>query len=497
MSHHHARPRQPIQIESTDQGPRVGPYIFGRTLGTGSTGKVKLAKNLVTEEIVAIKIVRKDYLENKPSLKKKMKREISVLKLLSHPNLMSLIDVIEIDTHLFLVMEFVDGLELFEYLVRRGALPVPEALAFFQQIICGLEYCHNRLICHRDLKPENLLLDRHYNIKIADFGMTSLNPPGRLLETSCGSPHYCDPMVVSGEKYDGLKADIWSCGVILYAMVTGRLPFDDDNIQRLLQKVQLGHYHLPSDLPDELRDLIKSMLTIDPSKRITLEQIKEHNWFNSIPPRNYREDTFVAPRDPISNPDKFILGSLTDLGWGDVEAIRAELAKDGPSMEKVFYKQLERHPMFKYQEEFEDGAPEARRDDSSAPQQDTSAQKTEAASASNANQTETLQEQLAAVKVSNGGESHGDTGTPTQDAGEATGETRQGAHLVRQSSIARVGPDGQPHESDVAKGAEEAIQSASGGQPKSWFDSVRNYLTGNPEGERAESGGDVAQDEAP
>jgi serine/threonine protein kinase len=148
---------QPVNVIRTSQGPQVGPYIFGKTLGTGSTGKVKLAKNLETGEVVAIKIVRKDFLERKPSLKKKMRREISVLKMLSHPNVMSLIDVFEIETHLFLVMEFVDGLELFEYLVRRGALPPDEARAFFQQIICGLEYCHRRLICHRDLKPENLV----------------------------------------------------------------------------------------------------------------------------------------------------------------------------------------------------------------------------------------------------------------------------------------------------------------------------------------------------
>lgn len=148
---------QPVSVIKTPQGPLVGPYIFGKTLGTGSTGKVKLAKNLETGEVVAIKIVRKDFLERKPSLKKKMRREISVLKLLSHPNVMGLIDVFEIETHLFLVMEFVDGVELFEYLVRRGALPPLEALDFFHQIICGIEYCHRRLICHRDLKPENLV----------------------------------------------------------------------------------------------------------------------------------------------------------------------------------------------------------------------------------------------------------------------------------------------------------------------------------------------------
>ncbi|CDF32379.1 Serine/threonine protein kinase [Chondrus crispus] len=498
--------RQPIQLVTTDQGPRVGPYIFGKTLGTGSTGKVKLAKNLETDEIVAIKIVRKDFLENKPSLKKKMRREISVLKVLKHPNLMSLIDVFEIETHLFLVMEFVDGLELFEYLVRRGALPLTEALTFFQQIICGLEYCHNRLICHRDLKPENLLLDRHYNIKIADFGMTSLNRPGKLLETSCGSPHYCDPMVVSGEKYDGLKADIWSCGVILYAMVTGRLPFDDDNIQRLLQKVQAGQYHLPSELPKDLRDLIRAMLTVDPDKRITLAGIKEHPWFKSIIPRNWVEDKFVPPSEPMLNPDKFIVRSLMDLGWGDAAFINEELAKPGPSMEKVFYSQLQGHPMF-HRSTITGPTPTDPIPEQvfpTLPKEPTPPQSTSSGTSegSSSEASETLQQQMAAVSVADGGRTPATEGDGPQQDGTAdalavptsaqgtasapTGPERssQGdgsaagmgaGSLVRQSELMRLQEGGGKGE-DV----DEVIQNAAGNQ-KSWFDSVKNYLTGQQE----------------
>eukprot|EP00178_Gracilaria_changii_P025351 TRINITY_DN78132_c0_g1_i1.p1 TRINITY_DN78132_c0_g1~~TRINITY_DN78132_c0_g1_i1.p1 ORF type:complete len:482 (+),score=87.97 TRINITY_DN78132_c0_g1_i1:1163-2608(+) len=455
-SRHSSRSRHPIQIVSTDQGPRVGPYIFGKTLGTGSTGKVKLAKNTDTDEIVAIKIVRKDYLENKPSLKKKMRREISVLKVLHHPNLMSLIDVFEIETHLFLVMEFVDGLELFEYLVRRGALQIPEALNFFQQIICGLEYCHRRLICHRDLKPENLLLDRNFVIKIADFGMTSLSPPDSLLETSCGSPHYCDPMVVSGDKYDGLKADIWSCGVILYAMVTGRLPFDDDNIQRLLQKVQAGQYHLPSNLPPDLRDLIKSMLTVAPEERITLEGIKQHPWFTSIPPRHYVEDNFVPPSEPILDPDPMILRSLIDLGWGDAQLIRTELARPGPSMEKAFYEQLEKHPMF-HRSTLEPPSP--------PPENEETNPIPSSEPPTKADEDKELEERLARVSV--------------QD-----GERKEG-QLVRQSSFRQGAENGAQAEENDAK-AEEALQNVNSTHHKSWFDSVRNYLTGQAEGEKSE-----------
>lgn len=499
---HVAPSRHPIQLVTTDQGPRVGPYIFGKTLGTGSTGKVKLAKNLETDEIVAIKIVRKDFLENKPSLKKKMRREISVLKVLKHPNLMSLIDVFEIETHLFLVMEFVDGLELFEYLVRRGALPLTEALTFFQQIICGLEYCHNRLICHRDLKPENLLLDRHYNIKIADFGMTSLNRPGKLLETSCGSPHYCDPMVVSGDKYDGLKADIWSCGVILYAMVTGRLPFDDDNIQRLLQKVQAGQYHLPSELPKDLRDLIRAMLTVDPDERITLTEIKEHPWFKSIIPRNWVEDNFVPPSDPILNPDKFIVRSLMDLGWGDAAWITEELAKPGPTMEKVFYTQLQGHPMF-HRSTITGPTPTDPIPEQVFPPQNTdpippssNSSGTSENSSSDAAEA-ALQQKMAAVSVrdrdvedenkggmsahiENNGSSEktAESTTSTSDkssAGDGSSTGKGEGSLVRQSSLMRI-QQGDAPGPRKGEDVDEAIQNTTGSQ-KSWFDSVKNYLT--------------------
>lgn len=500
------------QLQTTSQGPRVGPYVFGRTLGTGSSSKVKLARNTDTGEIVAIKIVRKDFLDKKPSLKVKMRREISVLKLLSHPNLTSLIDVFEIHTHLFLVMEFVDGVELFDYLVHRGALRPEEALSFFQQIICGLDYCHKRLICHRDLKPENLLLDRNLNIKIADFGMTSLSRPGLFLDTSCGSPHYCDPMVVSGGKYDGLKADIWSCGVILYAMVTGRLPFDDDNIQHLLKKVQLGQYHMPNNLPADLKSLISGMLTLDPEQRITLEGIKAHPWFNSIPPKTKYVDNFVVPSESVPVPDNALVKSLVDLGWGDENQIREELSAPGGNILKVFYAQLERHPMsrrggFRRQAQSDPAAVAEPIDDApprkTAPTptvNHTQPQTTHAASTNGDASLPKLSAQPpsevtvplssltarltinsserdgkgekhvtpAASSVSNGvrGNGRGEIHTSQSAPGWTGG-------LVRQSSYARPAED----ESVADKDTEEALKNLSGEQP-SWFDSVRNYFAG-------------------
>jgi serine/threonine protein kinase len=418
--------------------------------------------------MVAIKIVRKDFLDSKPSLRRKMRREISVLKLLSHPNVMGLIDVFEIETHLFLVMEFVDGLELFEFLVRRGALPPGEALAFFHQIICGLEYCHRRLIVHRDLKPENLLLDRQLRLKIADFGMTSLNPPGSLLETSCGSPHYCDPMVVSGERYDGLKADIWSCGVILYAMVTGRLPFDDENLQRLLLKVQAGQFHLPSDLPDDLRDLIKKMLTVDPDERITLEGIKAHPWFNTFPPKHYPQDDFEASPEPIKNPDLNIVASLSDLGLGDRDTIVQLLYVDGASIEKVFYSQLMRHPLFinkigttTAQSAPQPGLSSTEPVPAPGPPPEAASTDTDAREAEPGTSIEAVVTQPGRT-VSSSASWHG----LAED-----GTTAKGA-LIRQSKIVRSATNASNNPEDD-KTVEEAIQS---GQEKSWFPALLDTL---------------------
>ncbi|KAF9293637.1 hypothetical protein BGZ88_005100 [Linnemannia elongata] len=248
----------------------VGPYLLGKTLGKGSSGCVKLARHRKTNEKVAVKIISKASLANKAAVHRGIEREIAIMKLINHPHVIRLYDVYETEKELFLVMEFVAGGELFEYLVNKGRLDESEALRFFQQIIVGLAFCHKRKICHRDLKPENLLLDDRMNVKIADFGMASLQKTGRLLETSCGSPHYASPEVVTGLKYDGSSSDIWSCGIILYALLTGHLPFDDENIRQLLSKVKAGKFYMPTDISPGARDLISRMLTVNPKRRITV-----------------------------------------------------------------------------------------------------------------------------------------------------------------------------------------------------------------------------------
>ncbi|OHT08413.1 CAMK family protein kinase [Tritrichomonas foetus] len=196
----------------------VGDYILGRTLGSGTTGKVKVAERKDTGEQVAIKIIKKSQFELKPDLQRKIRREIALMRLMDHPNLLQLKEVCESNRHLYIVLEFAAHGELFDYLVARRRLSEEVALNFFRQIIYGLEYLHVHAICHRDLKPENILLDEFDNIKIADFGFARWMR-ANIAETSCGSPHYAAPEVIKGIQYDGRCADVWSCGVILYALL--------------------------------------------------------------------------------------------------------------------------------------------------------------------------------------------------------------------------------------------------------------------------------------
>ncbi|XP_017748013.1 PREDICTED: LOW QUALITY PROTEIN: serine/threonine-protein kinase BRSK1 [Rhinopithecus bieti] len=240
-------------------------------------GLVKLGVHCITGQKVAIKIVNREKLSE--SVLMKVEREIAILKLIEHPHVLKLHDVYENKKYLYLVLEHVSGGELFDYLVKKGRLTPKEARKFFRQIVSALDFCHSYSICHRDLKPENLLLDEKNNIRIADFGMASLQVGDSLLETSCGSPHYACPEVIKGEKYDGRRADMWSCGVILFALLVGALPFDDDNLRQLLEKVKRGVFHMPHFIPPDCQSLLRGMIEVEPEKRLSLEQIQKHPWY--------------------------------------------------------------------------------------------------------------------------------------------------------------------------------------------------------------------------
>lgn len=320
---------------------KIGKYNVIRTLGSGTTAKVKLAEDSTDGKLVAIKIIKKSAFDVKPDLQRKIRREVALMRLLDHPHLLKLIEVLESPHHMYIVLEYAEHGELFDYLVSRGRLSPEVAMKMFRQIIYGIDYLHQHLICHRDLKPENILLDKSDHIKIADFGFARWMPE-KIAETSCGSPHYAAPEVIRGLAYDGRKADIWSCGVILYALLAGRLPFDDPSIRNLLSKVKSGHFIMPDFEPFCIRTLIAKMLTVDVNSRITIKEIKESEAFRLFCPESY-----VVPvplplpntADPlqVDEIDKQYFPVLRNIGYPSDDAIMQELTSPGATDAKMFY----------------------------------------------------------------------------------------------------------------------------------------------------------------
>ncbi len=272
-----------------------------------------MAEHVLTGHKVAIKILNRKKIKA-IHMEEKVRREIKILRLFMHPHIIRLYEVLETPHDIFVVMEYVKSGELFDYIVEKGRLGENEARHFFQQIVSGVEYCHRNMVVHRDLKPENLLLDSKNNVKIADFGLSNVMRDGHFLKTSCGSPNYAAPEVISGKLYSGPEVDVWSCGVIMYALLCGSLPFDDESIPNLFKKIKGGIYTLPSYVSPGARDLISRMLLVDPLKRITMAEIRNHPWCTCHLPRYLA----VPPPDTLSqatNIDIETLEATVALGF--------------------------------------------------------------------------------------------------------------------------------------------------------------------------------------
>ena len=347
-------------------------------------GRVRIARHSKTGQYAAVKIVSKTALvnsrrslhgldEHADRILLGIEREIVIMKLIDHPNIMRLYDVWETSTELYLILEYVEGGELFDYLCKRGRLSTSEALGYFQQIIAAIDYCHRFNIAHRDLKPENLLLDQDKNIKVADFGMAAwqMSHTSGLLRTACGSPHYAAPEVIEGRPYNGSASDIWSCGVILFALLAGRLPFDDEDLHALLEKVKIGTYDMPQTIDKRAQDLITRMLEKDVRKRITVEQILLHPFFTLHPPKNPM--LFPPSLNIIARPvgdrsaiDLDILANLRTLWHGTPDdVIIKKLTNNEQTWEKGIYYLLQQYRinrMEEYDEKVEEMYRQASRD---------------------------------------------------------------------------------------------------------------------------------------
>lgn len=263
---------------------RIGPYTLGRTLGSGNFSKVKLAVHELTGQKVAIKILNRKKMKQL-EMGAKVRTEIEIMRLFMHPHIIRLYEVIDTPTDIFCVMEYVPGGELYEHILSKGRLDEGEARRMFQEIVSGVEYCHTHMVVHRDLKPENLLIDDANHVKLADFGLSANMRDGYFLKTSCGSPNYAAPEVVSGNQYSGPEVDVWSCGVILYVILTASLPFDDEHIRDLFRKIKGAIYTIPSFVSPGARDLMTKMLVVDPVKRITIPEVRAHPWFRASLPQ--------------------------------------------------------------------------------------------------------------------------------------------------------------------------------------------------------------------
>uniref|UniRef100_G1R6X6 Serine/threonine-protein kinase SIK3 n=1 Tax=Nomascus leucogenys TaxID=61853 RepID=G1R6X6_NOMLE len=270
------QPRPPAPASRGPMPARIGYYEIDRTIGKGNFAVVKRATHLVTKAKVAIKIIDKTQLDEENL--KKIFREVQIMKMLCHPHIIRLYQVMETERMIYLVTEYASGGEIFDHLVAHGRMAEKEARRKFKQIVTAVYFCHCRNIVHRDLKAENLLLDANLNIKIADFGFSNLFTPGQLLKTWCGSPPYAAPELFEGKEYDGPKVDIWSLGVVLYVLVCGALPFDGSTLQNLRARVLSGKFRIPFFMSTECEHLIRHMLVLDPNKRLSMEQICKHKW---------------------------------------------------------------------------------------------------------------------------------------------------------------------------------------------------------------------------
>ncbi|KAA8535339.1 hypothetical protein F0562_030342 [Nyssa sinensis] len=266
-----------------------GKYELGRLLGHGTFAKVYHARNLQTGKNVAMKVVGKEKVI-KVGMMEQVKREISVMNMVKHPNIVELHEVMASKSKIYFSMELVRGGELFTR-IAKGRLREDVARNYFQQLISAIDFCHSRGVYHRDLKPENLLLDDDGNLKVTDFGLSAFSDHLRqdgLLHTTCGTPAYVAPEVIGKNGYDGAKADLWSCGVILYVLLAGFLPFQDDNLVAMYRKIYRGDFKCPPWFSPESRRLITKLLDPNPNTRITVVKIRDSSWFKKSVPKSVK-----------------------------------------------------------------------------------------------------------------------------------------------------------------------------------------------------------------
>ncbi|KAF5022388.1 hypothetical protein F66182_5561 [Fusarium sp. NRRL 66182] len=349
----------------------IGPWQLGKTLGKGSSARVRLCRHTVTNQLAAVKIVNRrmaylvqdsslaalskwdnnlpDQIDGEMRVPMAIEREVAILKLIEHPNIMKLYDIWENRSEVYLILEYIDQGDLFTFINMKGRLSEEVSVFFFRQIISAISYCHSFNICHRDLKPENILITADLQIKIADFGMAALHQTDtHQLATACGSPHYAAPELLKNRQYRGDRADIWSIGVILYAMLSATLPFDDPDLRVMMARTKKGQYEMPCFLSPEAEDLIRRMLQVNPDRRITLKEIWRHPLVRKYANLDNLDDLNGQPPDirkgfqytPVSTKDvdSQLVRQLRSM-WHmfSENDLKLKLTCDEPNDQKAFY----------------------------------------------------------------------------------------------------------------------------------------------------------------
>ncbi|CAN8316129.1 unnamed protein product [Cochlearia groenlandica] len=291
-----ASPESPKSPKTPQGSVLMEKYELGKILGQGSFAKVYLARNITSGENVAIKVIDKDKII-KSGLAGHIKREISILRRVRHPYIVHLLEVMATKTKIYIVMEYVRGGDLYNK-VSKGRLREATARRYFQQLISSVAFCHGRGVYHRDLKLENLLLDDEGNVKVSDFGLSvvseQLTQDG-ICKTFCGTPAYLAPEVLTRKGYDAAKADVWSCGVILFVLLAGYLPFDDNNTNVMFKKIYKGQFRCPKWFSPELTRLLTRILDTNPETRITIPEIMKHRWFK----KGFKNVKFYIENDKL------------------------------------------------------------------------------------------------------------------------------------------------------------------------------------------------------
>ena len=303
---------------------KIDQYIMEEKLGEGIFGTVKLATHKITKGKVAIKILNKNKItKNQQTL---LTRELSILRKMNHFNIIKLYSIIETETIIYLIQEYSEGKELSNYIQNHSKLDEKEACKFFQQIISGIEYIHKMGIAHRDLKPENILLTRANDIKIIDFGLSNIYSEGQMLKTSCGSPYYAPPEMLQGKPYKGLYSDIYTCGIILYYMLSKKLPFNENNNQELYKKIIAGEFNMPKNISKEAQDLLKKIIKVNPEERIKINDMKKHPWFK-LANISYNMHSGLNCDEIVFPIDNDIVQSMVEIGFNKME-VRYNIIKN-------------------------------------------------------------------------------------------------------------------------------------------------------------------------